>query len=403
MLAMEGVRVLDLTQGMDGPYCTKLLADHGAEVIKIEPPLVGDSSRRLGPFPQDAPHQEKSGQFLFFNTNKKSVTLDLQNSAGRGLFKELLPKADLVVENMGPGGMEELDLGYEQLSQLNPRLVLTSISDFGSWGPYRDYDAPDIVACAVSGYMYQMGDPDKPPLHSGVPVGRLVTGLYATFGSLLALFEVQMGGEGQKVEVSMHEALTSVLIYDTVSYSYIQRIKHRPGHYWAAHQGIRSSVQPCKDGHFGLFLNAGHHRWELMWEVMLGMPKVAEDPRFTTLEGVQEHTPELEDVARPWFMEHESREIMEQGQALGLPFAEIPDVSGVLQNPHLRERDYFQSIDHPQAGRLEYPGPSFRLGEGQEVRVGSAPQLGQDNVEVYSSLLGLGRDELIRLRCEGTI
>ncbi len=403
MMALEGIRVLDLSQGIDGPYCTKILAEYGAEVIKVEPLSVGDSSRSVAPFSQDVPHPEKSGRFLFFNTNKKSVTLDLKTYTGQSLFKRLAKKADLVVENVGPGIMDGLGLGLQELHELSPSLVLTSISDFGSSGPYKDYKATDMVAAAVAGYMLQMGDPDKPPLQSGIPVGRLVTGMYAALGSLIALFGAQLDGQGQLVEISMHEALTSVLIYDTVAYSYIGRIKKRPGHYWATHQGIRSSVQPCKDGNFGLFLNAGHFRWQLMWEVLLGMPEVAEDPKYMTLEGIQEHTPELEQIARTWFMEHTSEEIFHLAQELGLPFADIPDVSGVLGSPHLRERAYFRSIDHPVVGELEYPGPAIRLGEGQGERSQGAPLLGQHNTEIFCDLLGLEKEELIRLRSEGVV
>ncbi len=403
VMTLDGINVLDLSQQIDGPYCAKLLADYGADVIKIEAPSTGDPARRSRPFPQDLPHPEKSGLFLFLNTNKRGITLNLETAKGRRLFKRLVGQADLVVENFGPGVMDRMGLGVEELHGINPRLVVTSISNFGSWGPYRDYKATDIVTFAAAGYMSQMGDPDKPPLQPGVPVNRFITGLYAAFGSLMALFGAQLSGQGQRVEISEHEALASVLIYDTVAYSYSGRIKKRPGHSWATHHGIRSSIQPCQDGFVGFLVGGERERWQLLWEVLIGMPEVAEDPRLETLEGQVEHTPELEERARPWLMEHTSQEIFHMAQELRLPFADILDTSEILQSPHLRERGYFQSLDHPAAGRLEYPGFPFRMGATPARNRHAAPLLGQHNSEIYSGLLGLDRQELVRLRNVGVI
>ena len=394
MKVMDGIRVIDLSQGIEGSYCTKLLADYGAEIIKIEEPGWGDISRRNGPFQNDIPNLETSGEFLFFNTNKKSITLDIFKQTGLELFKQMLPNVDLIVENGKPEYLSKIGLDYKTLESINPKLVVLSISDYGSSGNYKEQALTDLISAGSTGYMYQMGDPDKSPLQPGIPVARLMTGLYGAFSLLIGLLKSENDGQGQYIEISIYEAMVASLIYDTVSYSYLGRIKHRPGHYWATHQGIRMSVQPCKDGYFGLFLAAGDFRWQLMWEVLLGMPDIAGDTNFSKLENVAEMTPMLEEIARPWFARHTSEEIFHKAQELFLPFAAIPDMAGVHENKHLRERNFFISIEHPVVGKLEYPGKSFRLGDDQSIGTEPAPQLGQHNREIFIEWLGLNSQEL---------
>ncbi len=398
MKVMDGIRVIDLSQGIEGSYCTKLLADYGAEVIKIEEPGWGDISRRIGPFQNDIPNLETSGEFLFFNTNKKSITLDIVNQTGFELLKQMLPKVDLIIENGKPEYLKNMGLDYKALQDINPKLVALSISDYGLSGNYKDQELTDLISAGSTAYMYQMGDPDKSPLQPGIPVARLMTGLYGAFSLMVGLLKSENDGEGQHIEISVYEAMVASLIYDTVSYSYLGRIKDRPGHYWATHQGIRMSVQPCKDGYFGLFLAAGDFRWQLMWEVLLGMPEIAEDTNFSTLENVAKMTPKLEEIARPWFSQHTSEEIFHKAQELFLPFASIPDMAGIHKNKHLEEREFFTSISHPVVGKLEYPGQSFRLGHDQRMNTDPAPLLGQHNREIFIEWLGLTVDELIRLR-----
>ncbi len=402
-MPLEGVTVLDITQGIDGPYCTKLLADNGADVIKIEEPPFGDVARRFGPFPEDVPHREKSGLFLFLNTSKRGVTLDLKTPEGQRILKVLAQKADIIVENLGPGVMQSLGLDLETLQKDNPQLVMTSISDFGSSGPYKSYKATDMVATAMAGYMSQLGDPDKAPLQPGVPVGRFVTGLHAAFGTILAFYGAEISGYGQAVDVSMHEALTSVLIYDMVAYSYTGRIKRRPAHSWAVHHGIRNSIQPTKDGYIGFLTNVDRLRWEMLWEVLLGRPEVLEDPRFATPESQVEHMAVLEEKARPWLLEHTSEEIFHMAQELRLPFADVLDTSKVFHNEHLRARGYFTPIEHPEAGTLEYPGLSFHFSKTPGHIARPAPMLGQHNQEIYQDLLGFSKQDMVRLRSGGVV
>jgi crotonobetainyl-CoA:carnitine CoA-transferase CaiB-like acyl-CoA transferase len=209
---LEGVKVIDLTRSIAGPYCTKLMADYGAEVIKVEPP-EGDPCRLLGPFPGNVPHQEKGGLFLFLNTNKKGVTLDLKQPKGKALLQELVKDADVLVESFPPQVMAELGLSYEALAKANPRLVMASISNFGQTGPYRDWKATEIVVEAIGGNMYISGDHDREPLSFGVPLFQFVAGQSALAGTLVALFERQRSGLGQHIDVSTAEAVAACIPY----------------------------------------------------------------------------------------------------------------------------------------------------------------------------------------------
>ncbi len=206
--ALSGVRVVDLTQLISGPFCTKLLADYGADVIKIEKPLGGDVARQVGPFFGDDPHPEKSGLFLHLNTNKRGITLNLETPEGRGIFRRLVEKSDIIVESFDRGYLDGLGLGYSALSSINPRLIMTSITPFGQEGPYKDYKGPDMVVFALSGLMSLCGDPDRQPVQISFPQSYLAASTYAAEGILIALYERACSGVGQEVDVSAQATLT---------------------------------------------------------------------------------------------------------------------------------------------------------------------------------------------------
>ncbi|PIU54927.1 MAG: hypothetical protein COS88_06115, partial [Chloroflexi bacterium CG07_land_8_20_14_0_80_51_10] len=239
---LSDLRILDLSQYVSGPYCTKLLADFGAEVIKIESPNGGDISRRCGPFPGDIPDPEQSGLFLHLNTNKKSITLDLRTEAGDKLFKQLISKTDVLVENSGPSAMD-----YESLQDLNPSLILTSISYFGQDGPYCDWRGADIVAQALGGIMKLTGLPDREPLKIAGPQAEYQAGLNAAVATMTALYLRDETGRGQHIDISVIEVLASILEGALLSYTYDGTLRERDG---ARHPTIHpSTILPCKDGY----------------------------------------------------------------------------------------------------------------------------------------------------------
>lgn len=408
--AVEGLLVLDLTNRVAGAYCTKLLADYGARVIKVERPGAGDRVRRLRPFPDDRPDMEGSGFFLYLNTNKESIVLDLETRTGQDLFKRLAEKAGLLVETpavgsgqaialgsslgRGFGPLRSLGLGLEELEASNPGLVVTSISDFGSDGPYANYQATDAVTFALGGWMYAMGDPDKPPLQPGGPYGEFVAGLFAAAGSLMALEYARVSGRGQEVEVSVQEAIASVLAYDTVAFAYSGNVRKRTGHRYMGSPW--TAVMPCQDGYVQ-YQNSAPGKWPAMLQ-MIGRPELAQDPRFSTPQAQVQHADELEAIIGQWLRERTRDEIFQEALRHRLIFSWVPSVADLMAADHHRERQYWVEINHPRAGPLVYPGAPFRMELTPWALRRPAPLLGQHNEAVLQGMLGLTPQEMVSLR-----
>jgi CoA:oxalate CoA-transferase len=394
---LSGLKVLDLTHYVAGPYATRLMATQGAEVVKIERSGLGDPSRHIGPFPDDLPHPEKSALFLYLNTSKKSVTLNLKTEAGKTIFKQLVAWADVVVENFRPSVMPRLGLDYKALSAINPGLIMTSVSNFGQTGPYRDYTAREINLYALGGLMYITGDPDREPLHMAVRLAQYGAGQNAFVGTLSALWFRENTDEGQHVDVAISEYLATILENALSQYSYTGSNFRRTGNrgYGRAAWG----PYPCKDGYVGVIAGPDH-RWPAMAELM-GIAELAA-PRFADRAGRAANADELDALMMPWLMEHGKREIFERAQQLELAFAYVATPEDILQWEHLRERDYFAQVEHPEAGALDYPTGPFKA-EGKPWKLEPAPLLGQHNREIYCERLGLSSDDLIRLRESGVI
>lgn len=400
---LEGLRVLDLSTGAAGPYCTKLLADYGARVLKVEPPGGGDPARHHDPFPDDIPHPERSGAFLFHNTGKEGITLDLTTATGQDLFRRLVTKVDVVVESYPPDEAEALGTKYDKLAGTNPALVVTSLSDFGSDGPRRDESLTDLTVFAMTGFMYPMGEPTGPPVRPGGPFSGFIAGLYGCFATLMAYMSALAGGRGQQVEVSRFEAVLAALIYDVTQCSYSGEPRRRLGRYYSLKHALNLSVQPTKDDYIAFLVGPGSERWETLWEALLGMPEVLDDERFQTVEGRRAHLAELETMVQSWLRERTAEEVFHMGQALRLLFAQFLTPEDLFHNEHLRARGYFQPVDHPVAGTLDMPGPSWRLTATPAGPLRPAPTLGQHNRRVYAELLGLEPADLVRLRAAGVV
>ena len=387
--ALTGLVVLDLSENISGPYCTKLLADYGADVIKIEKPACGDASRRAGPFPNDKPDMEKSGLFLFLNTSKKSITLDIEHNIGRDIFMRLAKRTDIVVENSKPGTMTKLGLNYEALAKINPKLIMASISYFGQTGPYRDWNGSDIVAQAMGGLMHLTGDPEREPLKPPLSQAEFQAGINAAVAILCAVYCRDATGEGQYIDISVQEAVASILEGTISTYSYSKSVLNRTG---ARHRyKCPSTIMKAKDDY--IHMEAGAY-WD-HFAAMIESPELLQ-PRLASILRYR-HADEVEEAIRPWVESHTADEIFTKGQEWRMPVAKVMSIEELTSDPQYVDRGFFQNIDHPQAGRLKYPGAPFKMSE-TPANINRAPLLGEHNDEIYPALLNLSRDELAGLR-----
>lgn len=394
---LSGVRVLDLSQYAAGPYCTKLLAEMGAQVIKVERPGRGDATRDVGPFYKDAPNREGSGLFLYLNTGKKGITLDVKSATGKKIVRALVEKADVVVESFSAGTMEKLGLDYTALSKINPGLIMTSVSDFGDSGPYRDYKSADIVSFAMGGLMSLVGDPDRPPVKLPGPMTHYWAGVHAFTGTMVALLYRDVSGEGQHVAVSILETVASQTNSAYQHYEYLGETLSRTGNTSRFAGGV-SQFQPTKDGGYVLIALTP---WENL-VALLGKPELAADPRFATREERQKHGADLDKYVAEYTLQHSKEESFQAAQEQRLTWAPINTVEDLFSSPQLKSQEYFKEIDHPSTGPLRYPGVPMKLGETPFVHE-RAPLLGEHNQEVYAEMLGYAKEDVIRLRQLGVI
>ncbi|HEY48560.1 MAG TPA: CoA transferase [Dehalococcoidia bacterium] len=391
---MSGTKVLDLTHYIAGPYCTKILADFGAEVIKVEKPGSGDVARAMGPFPEDQPHPEKSGLFLYLNTNKKSITLNLKSATGVGILKSLVKQADILVENFSPRVMPSLGLDHGTLEEINPGLVMTSISNFGQTGPYRDYRATDLTIWGLSGILYEHGEPTREPLKMGANVSEYVAGLYGALTTISSLYYRDETGVGQHVDVSILEAFHTMQPTMTLVFSMAGFIRHRAGiHFpWG--------ILPCQDGYIGFFLPTQTH-WESLC-ALLEMPELREKPEYETPLMREERRDEITAIIVSWLRDKRMEDVFHAAQELRLPLTLVPNTKQTLEMKQLGDRGYFAGIDHPVAGKLTCPGAPFKLAE-TPWQAGRAPLLGEHNEEIYGGQLGYSEELLTKLGDEGVI
>lgn len=399
---LEGIRVLDLSENVAGPFCAKLLADFGAQVTKIERPRRGDPARLEGPFFQDDPHPEKSALFLHLNTNKRSVTLDLETEEGRGICKRLAAQVDAVIESFRPGTLEALGLGYEVLEAVNPALILTSISDFGQSGPYRDLHGAEIVLSAMGGPLLITGTRENEPLKLGGNVVQYHAGSAAAYATMLGLLSSELDEEGQHIDVAIYETQAGFrdrrVIYLT-SYSYTGDTSKRP----LTGRGLGSGVKPCADGYVNVL---GGARWFPLVCDMIGHPELANDPRFQRAGWAAvrpEAAEEFDEYYLPWLMERDKRTIVAEAQARHMLSAPIFTVQDLLEDPHYQQRGAFEEVDHPETGPRLYPGRPFIMSDSPRPPARRAPLLGEHTAEVLCGELGYSEADLERLRQQGVV
>ncbi len=398
--ALEGVRVLEYCHTMAGAYCARQLADLGAEVVKIEKPLVGDEARRTGPFPGDAEDPEKSGLFLYLNTSKLGITLDPATAGGGRIFAQLAAKSDVVIEDNPPGFMESIGLGYRELSELKRDLIVTSITPFGQVGPYSGYRACGLNVYHGSGLGHITpeghGDLDQPPLRQGKYAVEYACGIGAALVTLGALLNGEMTGQGQLIDFSMQEWEMNLLKPKWTMYTYEG---FAPNRKTVVRQGHR--MLPCKDGHF-ILLMLEEHQWIGLTE-LVDRPEWLVDERFSEAYARAENGSELNRLISEWAKDHTMREIYHRGQELGVPVGMVNSPGDIFSSPQLAEREFLVEIEHPVAGNLTYPGTPYRMSETRCGAKSSAPTLGQNNDDIYVKLLGFRPEDLAMLRCEGAI
>ena len=399
--ALSDVKVLDLSWYIAGPYCTKLLADYGADVIKIERPDGGDPARKMGPFPADDPHPEKSGLFLYLNTNKRSITLNLKSATGKLIFRELAQDADILVESFRPGVMEGLGIGYEELHKINPRLVVTSVSNFGQTGPYRDYKISDTIAYAMGGAMYETGVPTRPPVALARNLVLHECGWLATVGTLGAWYGAAKNGRGDHVDISFMEAmLGSTDRRDTylLSYAYTGFCSPRQDITMRKRHCLPSGFYPAKDG--WVIAAVGEPDFA-KFARGIGRPELLSDERFRNIQDVSLAS-ELDGYFLEWLYSHTKQEASAELQKLGLLVMPVNTPADAFHLSHFRERGFWVETEHPAAGKLTYPGGPIDMGEAGYAMRRPAPLLGQHNEEIYGRL-GYTGERLAKLRAGAVI
>ena len=392
---LGGLRVIDLGPGIAPSFCAKLLSNYGAEVIKVEPPGKGDPVRRQGPFVGDDPHHEKSIPFLYVNTGKRSVTLDYSTESGSAVLQRLMDEADVLVEGFPPSETERTAIGYEDLSLSHPELVVTSVTPFGQDGPYRDFQATDIITCAMSGLMYHSGDSDKEPLRNVLDQSLYVAGANAAAATLVAVFAGLSSGEGQHVDVSVAECLAAHLVQPVPYYNYMGATKGR--------RPVRGSgfeeLMPARDGYVVPSVQ-GSQPWETVAD-LIGLEEL-HDPRFASGAGRIANGEELRALLIEGLAQWDRLPLFVASGERRLVFGMAQDAGDMVACPHLAARNFFHEIDHPVVGPASYPGMAAVLSESPAQAPAPAPLLGQHNAEIYGRL-GYNCDELAALRYAGVI
>lgn len=397
---LAGVRVVDFSHHVAGPYCTRLLAEYGADVIKVERPGTGDPSRQAGPFVRDEPHFEGSLLHLHLNVAKRSVTLNLKSGEGREIAKRLVAGAEVVVESFRPGTMERFGLGYGELRKAHASLVMTSISNFGQTGPYRDYAASEIVAYAMGGPMQSTGHATREPLKLAGNIAQYQAGSVAAFGTMAALLRAETTGESEHVDVSIYETQMGSRDRRTVQLTAYQYTGDVIGRAPTA-VSLGAGVRPTSDGY--IMLAAYGKRLPNLLRT-IGRGDLLDDPRVTAPSGGldREFVEDVEASYLAWSVSRPKAQALAEAQAERIVGASLNTIGDLFHDPHFVERDPWDRIDHPYAGKADYAGRPFMFSEAIRPSPAPAPLLGQHTDEVLSEI-GYSKSDIADLRAEGVL
>ncbi|MGB4862551.1 MAG: CoA transferase [Tepidiformaceae bacterium] len=393
---LEDLRVLDLTWVLAGPFASMILADMGAEVVKVERPPNGDISRTTGPY-----QNGWSGYFFSINRGKKSISIDLRSEQGKALFLNLVEKADVVIENFTPGTMGRLGLGYETLAARNPRVIMASVSGFGQTGPYSDRPALDIVVQAMGGMMSITGEPGGGPVRPGASYGDMTAGLFAAVGVLTALHERERSGKGQAIDISMLDCQLAVMENSIMRYFVTGTVPERLG---TRHPSATPfQAFPTKDGHIVIALAFGEeNQWGLLC-AMLGVPELIDDERFETGPKRTRNHGELEPVLSEAFRKRTTAEWYADFLEAGIPCGPVNTVKDVVNDAQVKARQSIKDVTHPVAGTIPIADTPIRLSRSETGIQGPPPSMGADTSAVLSAWLGLEQEEVERLAGEGVV
>jgi CoA:oxalate CoA-transferase len=389
MKPLENVVVIDLTRILSGPFCTMLLADFGARVIKIESPNTGDESRLLGPHVNN-----ESAYFMSVNRGKQSVTLNLKAEEGRALLKEMIRKADILIENYRPGTMDKWGLGYEDVRGINPKLIYASVSGFGHSGPYMKLPAYDIVIQGMSGIMSITGQPDGPPTRVGTSVGDIIPGLFTTVGIMMALYHRAFTGEGQRLDIAMFDSLVAILENAIARYQVQKEIPKPIGNRHPAITPFDSFS--TKDGY--IIVAAGNPKLFEQLCTLLGLPEVLKDERFSEYASRHQHEKELKPILDEAFSRYTQAEALAMLGKAGIPCAPINTIDRVMANPQVHAREMIVDVEHPVAGILKLAGIPIKMSLTPGAIERPAPTLGQHTDQILKDFLGKTEEQIDELR-----
>ena len=394
------LKILELCNLVAGPYSTKLLADLGAEVIKIEPPGAGDDARRRGPFLQDNPHPELSGLFLYLNTNKLGVTLDVTTNTGKNILIDLIKQTDIFVEDRPPAMMEELGLTYEDLRKVNPGLVMTSITPFGQTGPYRDYKAYELNSyhAGGEGYLLPTQSPDlsREPVKGGGLAGDCVCGLSAAIATLAAAYRMGATGLGQHIDVSKQDVLMTMALLEVAMFANMGIVRNR-----IERPLLMPTPMECQDGY--IMVSALTDReWGSVVEFM-GNPAWAEDERFSQWLSRHLSGDEINPPVREFVKQYKKEELFHQLQNKAIAAAPVNTAEDLVKSPQTEARGFFAEIDHPKAGKLKYPTAPYKFSRTPWKAERAAPLIGEHNEFVYCDRLGYDKRDLVAMKEAGII
>ena len=395
--ALSNIRVIDVTHNQAGPACAQILGFLGADVIKLEEPKGGDIARRNMRDREDS----DSLFFLLFNANKRSLTLNLKTARGKELFKELIAKSDVLVENFSPGALDRLGLGWDVLSKINPRLIYATIKGFGSYGPYAAYKSFEPVAQAMGGAMSITGFPENPPTFVVPAIGDSGTGMHMAIGILAALQQRHNSGRGQCVEVSMQDAVVNLIRVSLRDHQRQGRPMERHGNQLG--HTVPGTTYACAPGgpNDYVIVLAQPQMWKPLCAV-IGRPELADGPRYATADARWENRAALDAIVEEWTRRHTKHEVMRLLGDAGVPCGACQDTGEVLADPHLKAREMIVDIDYPTRGTYQTVGCPVKLSD-SPAEITRPPLLGEHTDTLLSELCGVDPDQLKRMREGGVI